>query len=177
LPPPKMARLVWKPAKRKSEMPIEVQRVCIFAAEAQVRSGPRCNSSARMSGRTRPVERKSRLLVVQSYAIANRIARPNGAPVVRRLWRESLAQRTSARDYVPSASIANLRPPGSVPLVYKLCQRNEVPSLRTGGALRFHQDAVESFLALNPAPHYAPVEPRCSASSWSIELYPPAACG
>src|SRR5712664_974884 len=78
---------------------------------------------------------------------------------------------------VPSASIANLRPPGSVPLVYKLCQRNEVPSLRTGGALRFHQDAVESFLALNPAPHYAPVEPRCSASSWSIELYPPVACG
>ena len=42
----------------------------------QVRSGPRCNSSARMSGRTRPVERKSSLLVVQSYAIANRIARP-----------------------------------------------------------------------------------------------------
>jgi excisionase family DNA binding protein len=32
-------------------------------------------------------------------------------------------------------------------LVYGLCERNELRSLRIGGALRFHESAVESFLA------------------------------
>jgi excisionase family DNA binding protein len=31
-------------------------------------------------------------------------------------------------------------------LVYKLCQRNELLAVRIGGALRFHREAVESFL-------------------------------
>jgi excisionase family DNA binding protein len=35
----------------------------------------------------------------------------------------------------------------SSPLVYKLCLRNELQSLRIGGALRFREDAVQSFLA------------------------------
>jgi len=32
-------------------------------------------------------------------------------------------------------------------LVYRLCQRNELMTLRIGGALRFHREAAESFLA------------------------------
>jgi hypothetical protein len=32
-------------------------------------------------------------------------------------------------------------------LVYKLCQRNELGSLPIGGALRFSESAIESFLA------------------------------
>jgi excisionase family DNA binding protein len=32
-------------------------------------------------------------------------------------------------------------------LVYRLCRRNELRPLRIGGALRFHGDEVESFLA------------------------------
>jgi excisionase family DNA binding protein len=32
-------------------------------------------------------------------------------------------------------------------LVYRLCQLNELRPLRIGGALRFHGDEVESFLA------------------------------
>ena len=32
-------------------------------------------------------------------------------------------------------------------LVYRLCEQNELVALRIGGALRFHGDAVESFVA------------------------------
>ena len=32
-------------------------------------------------------------------------------------------------------------------LVYRLCQRNELPALRIGGALRFQREAIESFVA------------------------------
>jgi excisionase family DNA binding protein len=31
-------------------------------------------------------------------------------------------------------------------IVYRLCHRNELPALRIGGALRFHPEAVESFV-------------------------------
>ncbi|OLD47285.1 MAG: hypothetical protein AUI48_04365 [Chloroflexi bacterium 13_1_40CM_2_68_14] len=32
-------------------------------------------------------------------------------------------------------------------VVYRLCQRNELLALRIGGTLRFHREAVESFVA------------------------------
>jgi excisionase family DNA binding protein len=35
----------------------------------------------------------------------------------------------------------------STALVYRLCERKELQSLRIGGALRFHKEAVRSFLA------------------------------
>jgi len=35
----------------------------------------------------------------------------------------------------------------STALVYKLCERHELGSLRIGGALRFNESAIESFLA------------------------------
>jgi excisionase family DNA binding protein len=35
----------------------------------------------------------------------------------------------------------------STALVYRVCERKELPSLRIGGAVRFHEAAVQSFLA------------------------------
>ncbi len=67
---------------------------------------------------------------------------PFGAPVVREL----------PADPGPHERLMTVREVASrlgvcTALVYKLCQRNELRPLRIGGALRFHRDAVESFLA------------------------------
>jgi len=67
---------------------------------------------------------------------------PFGAPVVRELppdpgpHERLMTVREVARRLGVSAA-----------LVYRLSQRNELRSLRIGGALRFQLDAVESFLA------------------------------
>jgi excisionase family DNA binding protein len=67
---------------------------------------------------------------------------PFGAPVVRELppdpgphERLMTVRQVAARLGVSTA------------LVYKLCERHELGSLRIGGALRFNESAIESFLA------------------------------
>jgi excisionase family DNA binding protein len=67
---------------------------------------------------------------------------PFGAPVVREL----------PADPGPHERLMTVREVASrlgvcTALVYRLCQRNELRPLRIGGALRFHADEVESFLA------------------------------
>jgi excisionase family DNA binding protein len=67
---------------------------------------------------------------------------PFGAPVVRDL----------PPDPGPHEGLLNVREVASrlgvsTALVYRLCERKQLQSVRIGGALRFHEEAVQSFLA------------------------------
>jgi excisionase family DNA binding protein len=60
--------------------------------------------------------------------------------------------RDLPRDPGPQERLLNAREVASrlgvnTALVYRLCERKELQSLRIGGALRFHEEAVQAFLA------------------------------
>jgi excisionase family DNA binding protein len=68
---------------------------------------------------------------------------PFGAPVVREVPADpGPHERLMTVREVPARRLGV-----STALVYRLCQRSELLALRIGGALRFHLEAVESFLA------------------------------
>jgi len=67
---------------------------------------------------------------------------PFGAPVVRELPPDPGPHERllTVRDVASRLGV-------SPALVYRLCERKELRSLRIGGAVRFHEAAVQSFLA------------------------------
>jgi len=67
---------------------------------------------------------------------------PFGAPVVRDLPRDP-----GPHERLLTVREAASRLGVSTALVYKLCERMELRSLRIGGAVRFQEHAVQSFLA------------------------------
>jgi excisionase family DNA binding protein len=67
---------------------------------------------------------------------------PFGAPVVR-----DLAPDPGPHERLLTAREVASRLRVSKALVYKLCERNELPAVRIGGALRFQREVVESFIA------------------------------
>jgi excisionase family DNA binding protein len=65
-----------------------------------------------------------------------------GAPVVR-----DLPPDPGPHERLLTVREVSARLGVSTALVYKLCERDELRSLRIGGALRFQEEAVQSFLA------------------------------
>ena len=67
---------------------------------------------------------------------------PFGAPVVRELPPDPGPHERllTAREIAARLGVCTA-------LVYRMCQRNELPALRIGGSLRFTRETVESFLA------------------------------